>query len=357
MELWPIARHTAAKHAILKRYLDAWLPIMGRYNRRLIFVDGFAGPGEYANGEPGSPIIALDCALNHTRNLSRTQLEYVFIEQDPGNRAHLGQLLRQRQVPPHVRYELLEGQFDRRTADLLDRVETGSSEVAPAFVMIDPFGFSGVPFDIIQRLARQPKSEVLVSLMSESINRFLDKPELETLFDSLFGTPAWRNVHGLPPGQPRWNEINRLYASQLEAAGFKWVRAFEMRDDGGRIEYHLTFATHGKEGLRQIKNAMWHVDPSGLYRFSDSTNPDQLTLFQPQPDYAQLEAELLKTFGGRTASIAELEDFVLCETAFRVEHLRRALLAIENSKRLVVIGERRRKGTYPEGVSIQFSAV
>lgn len=356
MDLWPIARHTAAKHAILKRYLDAWLPIMGRYNRRLVFIDGFAGPGEYAGGEPGSPIIALDCALNHSRDLSRTELLYVFIEQDAENRANLERLLRERRIPPHVRYDVLSGEFDKRATDILDSVEKEGRTPAPAFVMVDPFGFSGVPFDVIARLARQPKGEVLFTLMSEAINRFLEKPELERTFDSLFGTDAWRQVHRLAPGAPRWTEIHRLYAAQLEQAGFNWVRAFEMKDEGGRTEYHLTFATHGKEGLRQIKNAMWRVDPSGLYRFSDSTNPDQLTLFQPQPDYEQLGAAILDAFGGRTASMPELEDFVLCQTAFRVEHLRRALQAIENSKRLVVIGERRRQGTYPEGVTIQFSA-
>ena len=60
--VWPLDPHTAAKHAILRRYLDAWIPIMSRYHGRVLYIDGFAGPGIYEHGEPGSPLIALDAA-------------------------------------------------------------------------------------------------------------------------------------------------------------------------------------------------------------------------------------------------------------------------------------------------------
>ena len=63
--IWPIEPHTSAKHQILRKYLDAWLPILGTYNKRIIYIDGFAGPGEYVGGEPGSPIIALEAARSH----------------------------------------------------------------------------------------------------------------------------------------------------------------------------------------------------------------------------------------------------------------------------------------------------
>jgi hypothetical protein len=56
---WPLAPHTKIKHEILKRYLNAWLPILGSWAGRVVFIDGFAGPGRYSGGEPGSPVIAL----------------------------------------------------------------------------------------------------------------------------------------------------------------------------------------------------------------------------------------------------------------------------------------------------------
>lgn len=69
--VWDASPHTIAKHAILREYLAAWFPILSRQSAKvqsthpantkneILFIDAFAGPGEYANGEPGSPIIAL----------------------------------------------------------------------------------------------------------------------------------------------------------------------------------------------------------------------------------------------------------------------------------------------------------
>ena len=57
--IWPLQAHTRGKHLVLQQYMNAWLPIMTRWNGRVLFIDAFTGPGEYSRGEPGSPIIAL----------------------------------------------------------------------------------------------------------------------------------------------------------------------------------------------------------------------------------------------------------------------------------------------------------
>jgi three-Cys-motif partner protein len=44
---WPLEPHTRIKHEILRRYLEAWLPIVGKHNSRILYLDGFAGPGRY----------------------------------------------------------------------------------------------------------------------------------------------------------------------------------------------------------------------------------------------------------------------------------------------------------------------
>ena len=62
--IWDLESHSRAKHEILKRYLQAWVPILGQSSySELLYIDGFAGPGRYSKGEDGSPIIALRAAL------------------------------------------------------------------------------------------------------------------------------------------------------------------------------------------------------------------------------------------------------------------------------------------------------
>ncbi|MEX2751159.1 MAG: three-Cys-motif partner protein TcmP [Candidatus Freyarchaeota archaeon] len=80
--LWPIEPHTRAKHEILQNYLKAWLPILSTIEERIIYLDGFAGPGIYTDGEFGSPVIALQTAVNHNLRERFREIIFIFIEKD-----------------------------------------------------------------------------------------------------------------------------------------------------------------------------------------------------------------------------------------------------------------------------------
>jgi len=136
--------HTAAKHQILRKYLGAWFPKLA-WTGRVIFIDGFAGPGEYSDGEPGSPLIALDVASNHKGNLSRCELVFIFVEKDGARFAHLSELLEATAVPDYMRWHAVRGEFSEHIARVLDSIEERGQNLAPSFMMVDPFGFSVCP--------------------------------------------------------------------------------------------------------------------------------------------------------------------------------------------------------------------
>ena len=88
--LWRLEDHTRGKHMVLRAYMNAWLPIILGTFERAMFVDAFAGPGEYENGEAGSPVIALKALAQHSaQRMMRGQIDYVFIEKDLDRSAHL----------------------------------------------------------------------------------------------------------------------------------------------------------------------------------------------------------------------------------------------------------------------------
>jgi len=68
--IWEMQPHTRAKHAILRQYLQAWISILTQGGfPNILYIDGFAGPGRYAGGEDGSPIIAIKSALEHAARI------------------------------------------------------------------------------------------------------------------------------------------------------------------------------------------------------------------------------------------------------------------------------------------------
>ncbi len=199
--IWPIDDHTRAKHEILRRYLQAWFPIMTKYNDRLIVLDGFAGPGEYMGGEIGSPLIAIDTLLDHFYDpIRQREVVFLFIEKDPDRYENLKQLLskrkRERKFPTKVSYQVFQGSFNETMIELLTRLEEQQWRLAPTFAFIDPFGYSHTPMSIISRLMHHPKCEVLITFMYEEINRFLtaDYKTKEFQYDELFGTQDWRLI-------------------------------------------------------------------------------------------------------------------------------------------------------------------
>ena len=329
--IWPLEPHTAAKHSILRRYLQAYYPKMSSAQGRLVFVDGFAGPGEYEGGEPGSPVVALNALTGHNyfKRMSGCEFVFLFVEERRDRFDNLKAILDERDDPTNVVVETRCGTFEEHMDKVL--ADLGERGMAPAFVMVDPFGPKGLPLSLLRRLAQFPKTELLVSFMYEPIDRFLKTPEFQSPLDELFGGRDWRVALDLGPSDKK-TFLSELYAAQLQDIGMKYVRLFEMKDAGNRTEYFLAFATHSKVGLRAIKDAMWKVDEAGGLVFSDFTapSPDQGTLFSREPDHDQLQRLLRDRFVGRRGvPIDAIDDFVLIDTAFREPHGKRVLREAE----------------------------
>ena len=369
---WPMDDHTRAKHEILRRYLDAWLPIMTRFNEHIVYIDGFAGPGEYDGGEPGSPLIAIDAFLKHSYIPMREKgVLFLFIEQDAARCEYLEQLLAQRWqtqgLPPKAKYEIYQGNFDETMTTLLTEIEEQQEQMAPTFAFIDPFGYSHTPMRTIKRLMSHPKCEVLITFMYEEINRFItaDYQNKAKQYDTLFGTPAWREIENaissstaFSLSQERINFIHNLYSDQLRNVGCaKYVRSFRMRNKRNATDYFLFFGTRSLRGMTKMKEAMWKVDQTGTYEFSDYLNPNQLLLFS-QPDYTILQRMLSQYFRGKTVSIEEIEEYVIAETPFykfRTEALKPMEIDSPPLIRVYSTDPKRKRGTFAEGkTSVQF---
>jgi three-Cys-motif partner protein len=367
--VWPLQPHTAAKHRILRCYLDAWFPIMGSWNARILILDGFAGPGIYKGGEEGSPVIALRALMDHghmPKHLGAgLEVRYHFVEQDGDRVAVLREQIKKFQakttLPKGVYVNVAEGEFAPYLDNILTWMEANRRTIAPTFAFIDPFGFAGVPMKLIARLAKNPRCEVLIPFMFDSLNRFAGHQErIDPHLDELYGTTAWRAIAADSKRERRRRGLIDLYRQQLVAAGFPLVTSFEMLDDGNRTEYFLYFGTTNRAGLSAMKQAMWRADPDGGSSFSDhiALNP-QLSLVAATAPKQTLRDLLVKQFKGKKASIEMIDDFVLKETIFSEKrHLRRATLApLERDKKMDVRRPKDKRdipGQYPPGTSIRF---
>jgi three-Cys-motif partner protein len=236
--VWELAPHTCAKHEILRRYLQAWTPILSHGGfPEIVYIDGFAGPGRYSKGEDGSPIIALKAALEQNIPES-TRLFFLFIERDEERAAVLQEIVNSIERPERFRVKVAAGEtFEKAATELLDFYRTRQRPLPPTFAFVDPFGWAGVPFTLLADILSNPSCEVLVNFMYEEINRFLAHPDQLQNFDRFFGTQDWRQC--IP--QPQRNRcLHDLYVGQLRTSA-TYVRSFEMQNDAGVTDYFLFY--------------------------------------------------------------------------------------------------------------------
>lgn len=358
--IWPIEPHTEAKHAILRKYLNAWLPIITRWNGCVFYIDGFAGPGEYVDGKDGSPIIAIKAVLEHKTPI-RAKIEMRFIEADAERCEFLKGKIGSLKIPENIRTECICAKFDETLTGILDYLDEQKKGLAPAFVFVDPFGFTGMPFNLIKRIMANDKCEVLITFMYEEINRFISDVSLWDSLTETFGTDEWKQVTSERDPHQRRSRLRDVYKRQLEEkAGIKFVRSFEMINKANRTDYFLFFGTNNIAGLKKMKEAMWKIDESGSFQFSDAThNPSQPMLFETKPDYNLLKKILLQNFKSRAVSVAELEYFILTQTPFRETHYKKQILLPMESLQPPEIkvgctSKRRKSGTFPSGCIIEF---
>ena len=351
--IWDLEPHTRAKHDILRRYLQAWIPILSLGGfPEIIYIDGFAGPGRYSKGEDGSPIIALDAAVYHRAKIQST-IRFLFIELNKDRAAVLQELVDEIDRPKQFPVTIVSGvTFEKAVDDLLAEYTSRGKQLPPTFAFIDPFGWKGVPFSTIQRLVNFPSVEVLITFMYEEINRFLTLPNQSEIFDQYFGTPKWREAISIPDPRERNRSLHDMYLEQLHvSARLRYVRSFQMRNDRDVTDYYLFYGTNNRKGLEKMKEAMWKIDPSGEFTFSDATNPHQPVLFGREPQFEVLQEQLLARFSGEQTTVGDIEEFVVAETAFRETHykqqvLRRMEFAVPSELEVVDPPETRRRGTY-----------
>lgn len=261
--LWRIQDHTAAKHRLLRSFIDAWLPIIGiqevrmnRTNPTVRIIDGFAGPGRYSGGEPGSPLILLEALIQHKalERLSKAKFEYLF-------------------------------------------------------------------------LLQFPRCEVLYFLPITQMSRFVGTDGPSDAITALYGSDEWKEAVQYEGQARRDFLGELFERKLSEKSGIDYARSLRLHTKDGndyRLTFglqHLTGLKIAKDALWQVDpiagtsySATGSLGHETLFGLNESFNPEDLL------------AALREFFGQDWFTIEEAEEVTLVNTPFRLGHLKQATL-------------------------------
>lgn len=327
--LWELEPATEAKHRLYKRYLSEWWPklllpsrVGGYRQKRVTYLDAFAGPGEYKGGEPGSPVFALDDLLHHgsvrQMRLSRDRVRLLFMEKRQDRFEHLRDRLEHcfgslDKLP--VLVKPVPGAAGEDTEQLL--TETGAWG-HPILAVFDSWGSVNVPFRTIQRLARNRSGEVIVTFGPNWFSR-RNKIDLEKLDRVFGGRQYWQPADGELSPDEQWRVWLQTYREALRRAGFRYQLDFRIVPKTG-LHLHLVYGTGHPSGVESMKNAMWEVDEDGGASFADPRTRKarplgQEPLFWTGPDHPELWEFTRQRLEEGPVTIEQLGTWLLTQTS------------------------------------------
>ncbi|HZL14022.1 MAG TPA: three-Cys-motif partner protein TcmP, partial [Verrucomicrobiae bacterium] len=178
-QLWEAQPHTLAKFEIIGRYLYLWFAIVGSNpkNQRLVYIDGFAGPGRYTNTDRSSPLVALQSAKTALEKfgakLHGTEFHFLFVEKNPKFADSLREVISAVNWPTQFKWFVENSSFEEKIGGILENFRREGKQLSPTFAFIDPFGATGLPFKIITEILQHSTCEILLNLDSDGIGRLV----------------------------------------------------------------------------------------------------------------------------------------------------------------------------------------
>lgn len=332
--LWNYNPHTVAKHKILKRYLQGWAPIIlqGTGHNRIVYFDGFAGPGESKDKKlEGSPIIAMRLFAEHSRlpkiwqNNQKKEVVLIMIEMRKDRADYLRNLLPQKfpNLPSWIRWEVRTGKFQDVIGGELDEIEKEGHKLAPAFCFVDPFGWEDIDYGLLARILTYPMSELFVTFMSGFISRFVQDANHDKSISKLFTQQQIASI--TTTNGNKGEMIREAFILNLEEAARKigvydslYNLSFEAKDRSNNTLYHLVYVTKSESGMEVMKDSMFHLSEGDDFVFSDfAFDPGQVKMVDYSKDkywIGECSVEIHKDLIGKTMKVREVRHYVYFNT-------------------------------------------
>lgn len=153
------------KDLVLGYYLKPYLAKVATLRRPIIIVDGFAGPGKFGDGKPGSPLIIASQVQERLVN-SPVPIKLVCIEEDDELYARLHSLLKQFEFA-----DARHGRFLNQLPQL--EIEALGHTI---FLYVDPYAIEGLEWESMDRVFAHVQNsrtsvEVLLNFSASSFAR------------------------------------------------------------------------------------------------------------------------------------------------------------------------------------------
>lgn len=252
------------KHCLLEKYLSRWAYKAGSVWDLLVFVDGFAGPwgskdNQFADASFGIGVRVLQEAIEGLQRIGNRTVRgaCIFVEKNQTAFLKLNAFA-QSHSTSEVSAIALHGRFSENIQAINKHVATIGTNPFK-FVFLDQKGWAATPMNELKPFVNTRPCELLFNLMTSFLTRFVDREELSSTYEALYGRKGViEKIRSLPKGTQQREEaaVEEYCQSLKEVCGFLYVsRAVIMDPVKEKVRYYLIFASNSLHGINVFKNA------------------------------------------------------------------------------------------------------
>lgn len=352
------ADQSEVKARIVSRYFPVWASIIAKQSmhsdRKLAYIDLFAGPGRYEDGSASTPLMVLAEALKNPD--LKEGLVSIFNDEDE---QHTSTLETEIEKLPDIaglkhKPRIYKGAIDESVAKYFDE-----TKLIPTFFFIDPFGYKGLSSALIHAVIKDWASECVFFFNYSRINAGVSNPLVLHHMQALFGD---QNLAALQERleSPSVNRekliLEHLTVAMIEA-GAKFVLPFRFRNNKGtRTTHHIVFVTKHQLGYEKMKEIMAKESSyydQGVPSLEYSPALEGVgKLFESALD--ELEDDLAVAFKGQTISMVDIYHQHNPGKPYIKNNYKVALDNLERSGRVKCNRPKRRANTFADDILVTF---
>lgn len=367
-----ITEQSEVKSLLVSKYFWAWAQVMAstqkRYpqrSQRIAYIDLFAGPGRYKDGQISTPVLILKKAVTDLDICKR--LVTIFNDKDEDNVNSLRDAIQDIPSIENLKHDPVIMNLEVGE-DIVKQFE--ETKLVPTFFFVDPWGYKGLSLRLVNSVVKDFGCDAIFFFNYNRINMGLNNEAVAAHMDALFGVQRAaqlrQQLEVLSPTERELLIVNEISAA-LSSMGARYVLPFTFKNsEGTRTSHHLIFVSKHVKGYEIMKEIMARHSSRieqgvASFDFNPVANRQLTFLYELSRPLDELGDHLLRTFKGQTLTVTEVYERHHVGKPYILSNYKQALCSLEEQGKVTcrpLASERKMwkgKRVMPETVRISFA--
>ena len=357
-------KQSEIKSDIVSKYFDVWAQVIistqNRYgqhhDKKIAYIDLFAGPGRYSDGTISTPLMVLEKAIEDEQ-LCKC-LVTLFNDKNEANSNSLEDAIKRLPGVEKLRYQP-KVQTEKVGEEIVKMF--GEMRLIPTLLFVDPWGYKGLSLGLINSVLKDWGCDCIFFFNYNRINMGLNNDAVREHMNVLFGEKRADNLRQhldrLTPQNRELTIVEEL-CQAIRKTGPRYVLPFRFRDDRrSRTSHHLIFVSKHFKGYEIMKDIMAKESSDseqGIATFEYNPADEQQSFLceftRPLDDLGDM---LLREYAGQELTMYEIYEQHSVGRPYIKKNYKKILLQLEEQGRITA--SKHRRNSFPDTVIVTFS--